>query len=356
MSRLDNLLYIEDVKKVLELPLEWEAVKNKKILIAGATGMIGTFLTDVFMCGNRLKGLNCKIYAFGRNKKTAKSRFADYISNPNFTFLEADINQGLFPIDENVDFVIHAASNTHPVAYATDPIGTITTNVIGTYHLLEFSASHNCERFVFVSTVEVYGENRGDTEYFTEDYCGYIDCNTLRAGYPESKRAGEALCQAYIKQKNMNIVMPRLARVYGSTMLTSDTKALSQFIKKGIAKEDIVLKSEGTQLYSYNYVADAVSAILYCLLKGETGHVYNVADKESDIRLKDLAKIIADHAKTNVVFELPDETEKAGYSKATKAVMDGEKLHRLGWQPMYDIVEGLKRTLTILEAESAQEK
>ena len=143
-----------------------------------------------------------------------------------------------------IDYVIHAASNTHPVAYASDPIGTITANVFGTQYLLDYAKEADCKRFVFLSSVEIYGENRGDTDKFTEDYLGYIDCNTMRAGYPESKRTGEALCQAYRKQMEMDVVIPRLSRVYGPTMLMSDTKALSQFILKSVKQEDIVLKSE----------------------------------------------------------------------------------------------------------------
>ena len=349
MKRLNNALYMEDVEKVLELLLDWEKIRGKSILIAGATGMIGTFLIDVLMHGNYTRDFGCKIIALGRNAIRANERFLDYMEDSNFYFYESDINKEMFSLStEAVDIVIHAASNTHPVAYATDPIGTITTNVIGTYNLLEFAKKCKCKKFVFLSTVEVYGENRGDVEYFSEDYCGYIDCNTLRAGYPESKRVGEALCQAYKKQGEIEVVIPRLARVYGPTMLPSDTKAISQFIKKGIAKEDIVLKSEGTQLYSYNYVADAVTAILYCLFNGESGEAYNVADTTMDIVLKDLATIIAGFAGTRVVFELPDETEKAGYSKATKAVMSGGKLQQIGWKPMYSIAEGIERTLRIL--------
>ena len=79
------------------------------------------------------------------------------------------------------------ASNTHPIAYATDPIGTITTNIIGTQNMLEFACAHHAVRCAFVSSNEIYGENRGDVETFEEKYCGYIDCNTMRAGYPESK-------------------------------------------------------------------------------------------------------------------------------------------------------------------------
>ena len=134
-------------------------------------------------------------------------------------------------------------------------------------------------------------------------------------------------------------------------MLMSDTKALSQFLKKGIAGEDIVLKSEGTQLFSYTYVADAVSAVLYCLLLGECGVAYNIADSASDIRLRDLAAIIANAAGRKVVFDLPDETERAGYSTATKAIMESEKIRALGWKAMYTMQTGLERTLNILKEE-----
>ena len=132
-------------------------------------------------------------------------------------------------------------------------------------------------------------------------------------------------------------------------MLMSDTKAISQFIKKGISSEDIVLKSAGTQNYSYTYMADAISGLLTIILKGESGEAYNIADEASNITLKDLAKIIADHAGKKVVFEIPDATEAAGYSKATKALLDGSKLKKLGWKPCYGIKEGIERTLDILK-------
>lgn len=112
--------------------------------------------------------------------------------------------------------------------------------------------------------------------------------------------------------------------------------------------ENIVLKSAGTQYYSYTYVADAVAGFLTVLLKGESGEAYNIADEASDIMLKDLAKIIADFAGKEVIFELPDETEKAGYSKATKARLDGAKLKKLGWKARYDIKQGLERTMKML--------
>ena len=347
MELTENTLFQEEIAAFSQLPILWNKFQDKSILITGATGMIGSYLIDVLMHQNA-SGLNCKIIALGRSAEKAQKRFAPYWDRPEFLFVSADINQDLPQDLPNADYVLHAASNTHPVAYATEPISTIATNIIGTNNLLNYCVRAKAQRFVFASSVEIYGENRGDCEKFTEDYCGYIDCNTLRAGYPESKRVGEALCQAYIKEKNLDVVIARLARIYGPTMLMSDTKALSQFIKKGINREDIVLKSAGTQYFSYCYVADAVYALLVLFTQGTCGQAYNVADTGSDIMLKDLAAEIAGHVGTKVVFEIPDAVESAGYSKATIAILNSEKLQALGWKAQYNIHDGLSRTIDIL--------
>ena len=349
MNRFDQTLYLEDIVAVARLPLPWNRLKGRRLLVSGATGMVGTFLLDVLAWRNGETQLDCKVTALTRNKERAQARAVPAWESC-VRFLECDVNHCIPALDGTVDYVIHAASNTHPVAYATDPIGTITTNIIGTRNMLEAAAESGASRVVFVSSVEIYGENRGDCERFDEQYCGYLDCNTLRAGYPEGKRAGEALCQAYIRQKGLDIVIPRLPRIYGPTMLESDTKAISQFIKKGVAGEDIVLKSAGNQLYSYSCVADAVSGILYCLFFGRNGEAYNVADPGSDVTLKQLAEMIAAYFGKQVVFKLPDAVEQAGYSKATKALMDGQKLKQLGWSASCEIVDGLPRCLKTMQA------
>ena len=342
--------YMDDVKRVADVSLPWRKLANNSLLVSGATGLIGSFLIDVIMEKNTVQGLNCTVYALARNEEKAKKRFSYCFDHELFQFIVYDINEPLIKSDiKKIGYVLHLASNTHPVAYSTDPIGTITTNIIGVKNMLDFCVEHNAERFAFASSNEIYGENRGDTEKFDEKYCGYIDCNTMRAGYPESKRCGEALCQAYIKQKNLDVVIPRFTRSYGPTLLKSDKKALSQFLYNAIAGEDIVLKSAGTQYYSYTYVADAVSGLLTVLLCGETGEAYNISDDASDIMLKDLAAIIARICGKNVVFEIPDAIEAAGYSQATKARLESAKLQKLGWKAQYDIKTGIEQTIDILK-------
>lgn len=349
MKVYENSLYKNDLEYISNLQLPWEKFQNKSIMISGATGLIGSMLIDVIMKKNQ-RGLNCKIYALGRSEERMKNRFEYCYNNELFEFIEYDVNKKMiFNRVNQIDYILHLASNTHPMQYATDPIGTITTNIIGVQNLLDFAVEKNTTRFIFASSNEIYGENRGDVEKFDESYCGYIDCNTLRAGYPESKRCSEALCQAYKTQKNMDIVIARLTRSYGPTLLKTDTKALSQFLHKAIAGEDIVLKSEGTQYYSYLHVADSVSGLLTVLLDGQNGEAYNIADDASDIMLKDLASIIAEYVGKKVVFEIPDKTESAGYSRATKARLDATKLQSLGWSARYDIKTGIEKTIDILK-------
>lgn len=341
--------YKEDIEYIAGLDLPWEKLKNTSMLISGASGLIGSVLVDTIMHLNLTRGLNCRVLALGRNTKKARDRFGYCWDDSNFLFISADITRPLIRDDLGpVEYVLHLASNTHPVAYATEPIGTVTTNIIGTANMLDFAAAHGARRVAFASSNEIYGENRGDVEKFDENYCGYINCNTLRAGYPESKRCGEALCQAYIRQKGLDVVIPRLTRSYGPSLLMTDTKALSQFIRKAVADEDIVLKSAGTQYFSYTYAADAVSGLLTVLLLGKCGEAYNIADDASDIQLRDLAALIAGTCGRKVVFELPDAVEAAGFSKATKARLDSSKLQELGWKAGYDIKAGIERTIHMI--------
>ena len=318
-------------------------------MLSGATGMVGSFLVDVLMQRNCCCGQNCEVTVLGRSEAKARLRFESYWGDPLFHFLEWDIQKPLpTKAGQAVDYLFHLASTTHPKAYAEEPVDTVAVNVIGLNHLLSFACCHRTKRFVFTSSCEIYGECPQELDAFTEKSCGYIDCNTLRAGYPESKRAGEALCQAYRKQYGLDVVIPRLSRTFGPTMLRSDSKAISQFIKKGAAEEDVVLKSQGTQFYSYTYVADAVSGILTCLLCGKDGEAYNIASPSCNISLRELAEVIAEQAGRTVRFELPDEIESAGYSKATRSVLDSTKLRALGWKPGYDMYYGLERTIKIL--------
>ncbi len=342
-------LYEEDIIQITEDQELRKFLSGKIVAITGASGMIGTVLVDALIAMNKEYGTGIRVLAMGRRMSRLKNRFDRFAGDVSLKLLEQDVAEEFDPGDMIPDLVIHAASNTHPHEYSGDPIGTIMTNVMGTKNILEWMREHMSSRFILISSVEIYGANRYEVKAFSEKDCGYIDCNSLRAGYPESKRLSETMVQAYIADAGIDSVIIRLCRVYGPTLEPDDSKALSQFIHKGCAGENIVLKSAGEQLFSYLHVVDAVRAVLAVARSGKTGEAYNAASPDSDIRLKELAALIASYSGTEVVFDLPDEMERKGYSTADMAVLDASKLKALGWNALYSIEEGIRRTMEIIK-------
>lgn len=336
-------LYQEDLQRILQTD-NIQQLQGKHLLITGATGLIGACLIDALMLYNQ-QGADIHIYATGRSKQSATKRLGEYFDNQHFQFIEQDVCQPL-PPGLPVDYIIPLASNTHPLAYSQYPVETIYINVKGAEYALK-KATECGATVLYPSTVEVYGNAWGD-DNFTEDYTGKLSLATARSCYTESKRLSEALCQSYIAEHGACVKIARLSRVFGPTMLTSDSKASSQFISKALTGENIILKSKGEQLFSYTYVADAVSGLLYTLLKGENGVAYNIANESCNVRLKDFAQLCAEWADRQVVFELPSETEQKGFSIAQRAVLDNTRLIQLGWKPIYDMKEAVSRTLNIL--------
>ena len=336
--------YQEDLKNILSVP-GIEQLKGKSILITGASGLLGLCMIDALMKFNQ-QGANICVIAIGRDKNRSAYRLGEYFEDDHFVFIEQDVRDPL-PSFLSPDIIFPMASNTHPLAYSQYPVETIEINVKGIEYALQ-KAIECGAKVLYPSTVEVYGNARGE-DVFTEEYTGLLNLSTARACYTESKRVSEALCQSYISEKGANVKIVRLSRVFGPTMLMSDTKASSQFIIKALHKEDIVLKSKGQQFFSYTYAADAVAAMLYVLIHGEIGKAYNIANDNCNVHLKDFAQMCAQHVGTKVIYELPSETEKTGYSIATQAILSIDRLYGIGFTPLYRMKEAIERTIDILK-------
>lgn len=332
-------LYKEDIARILSLE-GIDTLCGKTFLITGATGMVGTMLIDALM---ELKDVS--VIAVGRSREKAAARLGAHFGNQHFRFLEHDVCLP-FPDGISADYIIPMASNTHPLAYSQFPVETMMINLKGAEHALNL-ADRTGATVIYTSTNEVYG-NAIDDQPFTEDSNGQLNLSNARACYNESKRSSEALCQSYMAEKGVKVKIARLCRIFGPTMLMDDSKASSQFIRKAVHGEDIVLKSEGNQFFSYTYVADAVTGLLTVLLRGEYGVAYNVSSEKTNIRLRDFAQACADCCGKKVVFDLPSETESKGYSVATKAILSNERIKQIGFCPYYDIKDAISRTMAIL--------
>lgn len=347
------MLFIENYKNELKDYVKQNenlfcSFNNKNLFITGAAGLIGSYIIDLIIVANESLGTKITVFAADKNAVLLNERFPDEYGNTVKKFV-FDVNEDTLPI-ERADYVIHAASNTSPTDYATKPIATMRTNIIGTDRLLSHFCDKGIKRFMFCSSVEAYGQNNGDVDEFFEDYSGYVNCNTLRAGYPSAKRASEALCNAYAEEyKDFDFVIARIGRIYGPTVILGDAKAPTQFIMNAARNEDIVLKSAGTQEFSYGYVGDCAIAMLKILSYGEHGQAYNIADPNSRVLLRDFAQSCAVAAGKTLVLGEPTAAEKAGYSKITKAVMNTDKLSALGWSARYNVSDGVLRTVNYIK-------
>lgn len=336
--------YRDDILAAAAEKLPWDKLQGRNILVTGATGLIGGCLVEVLMAHG---GIN--VYAAGRNEERAVKRFSEYADNPYFHFIKYDVSQ---PLQGDIPFhyVIHAASNASPAAFVSSPVDVIKANIYGTANLIEYGISHDMQRFLYVSTGEVYGEGGAtkdttDGKAFVETDSGYVNSMLPRSCYPSSKRAAETLCAAYKEQYGTDIVVARPCHTYGPHFTSSDNRVYAQFIRNVLRGEDIVMKSDGSQFRSWCYVVDCVRALLYILLKGETGEAYNIADCSSNVTIRQLAEMIAHAAGRKVLIELPPESESRGYNRVTKSLFSINKLEGLGWSVIGNMSDKLLKTV-----------
>lgn len=319
--------------------VEIEKLQGKNILVTGATGLIGSAFVEFLL---DMKNLHCNVYATGRNRERAKRKFCRYTNDPRFHFLEYDV---LAPIGYDLVFhyIIHAASNASPNFFAEQPVEVMLSNIIGVRNLLDYGIRHGMERFLYISSGEVYGE--GDGRVFTEDYQGFIDICSPRSCYPSSKRAAETLCASYGREYCIDYVIARPSHTYGPGFTEQDNRVYAQFIRNVLRGEDIIMKSTGSQYRSWCYVEDCSSALLYILMEGRNGEAYNIADSSSNITIRELAEMIAEIGGRKVVMQLPSDAEKAGYNTVTKSVFSTRKLEALGWSVTGTMHEKMKKTI-----------
>lgn len=348
-----NKAYQEELLELCHLDIPYEKLLNQRILITGANGMIGSYLTDVLVKMNKILNLKMSITALARSKEKARRRFADYLDQDGFELMLGDVCQRDLLNGHTFDYIVHAAGNAHPKAFAMQPVETMKANLLGTINILDYAVSQEIQnklkKIVFLSSGEIYGETDMISETgWTEENIGMVDSMNIRSCYPESKRAAETLCTSYYNEYAVCTIVARLSYIYGTTVPDENTRADAQFLRNAVLGESIVMKSLGKQLRSYCYVQDAVEGILILMLKGKEGEAYNIANKNSNVTIRQYAESLAEIFGVKICMELPDNIEKNGYSKMQCEILDATKLYEIGWKPKNDLRDGMRRMKNIL--------
>ena len=318
---------LKDVSDVTFVP--WNRLAGKNIFITGATGLIGYNVVCALAYANAVKKLGMKIFALVRNKERALERFPSRVLKDDaFALVEGSVER-LPEVDFPIDYVIHGASRTASKAFVEEPVETALTALQGTLNLLELAKKKNSEGITYLSSMEVYGHPPKGKKV-TEKYAGGLSPSDVRNSYPISKLQCENLCHAYAREYGMNVTVARLTQTFGAGTGPNDNRVFAYFSDCVANKRDIVLKTKGDTERSYLYTADAVTAILTVLLKGEAGAAYNIADERTYRSISEIAEIIARKNGVRVRYDIQSEKEN-GYPEAVYMDLDVSALRSLGW-------------------------
>lgn len=337
-------LYWADVQEVIRNIPNIKKLNGKSVLITGAAGMICSSVAEILFYLNREFKANINIYLAGRNQTRMSQRFKCF--NEEYIFVEYDAIS-MNPICIEPDYIIHGASNANPAIYTKQPVETMLGNFIGLNVLLKAATEKNIKRILYISSSEVYGKKKDNRPYVENDY-GFVDNLNIRACYPNAKRASETLCISYKSEYDIDVVIVRPGHIYGPTITSLDNRASAQFTRNVLKGQDIIMKSEGTQIRSYCYTLDCASAILAVLLNGESGNAYNISNKNSIVSIRDLAEEFAKCVKRKVIFVKPSDIDKKGVNMMDNSALCSDKIELLGWKACFDLQDGIAKTINYL--------
>ncbi|TAN34193.1 NAD-dependent epimerase/dehydratase family protein [Patescibacteria group bacterium] len=343
-----NDIIKEDLEIIYQSGLDWEKFKNATVLVTGANGMLASYM--VFMLAflsEKIPGLNLKIIALCRNLKKAKKRFGDFLDSPFFYIRCDDITEKL-DFEGSIDYIIHAASPASSQFYGIDPVGVIAPNVFGTKNLLELARAKKSKGFLFFSSGEVCGTM--DKPLISEEDSGYLNQMDIRSCYGESKRMGENMCQCWHHQYQVPAVAVRPEHTYGPTIdLENDKRVFAEFVSNVVRNKDIVIKSDGSPVRTFCYIADATAGFFNVLLNGKRGESYNVGNENGRISIGELANLLVamwPEKKLKVIYEKraagKDYLENKNKVRPTLSIA---KIQKLGYQCRFSVRDGFYRTI-----------
>lgn len=337
----------EDLEILAHSDLPWNEIDGSAVLVTGATGLVGSQIVKAILCRNRLYDKKTRLIACARNADKAKKVFQEVWSRDELEWHFADISRPL-AFEREVDFIVHTASATASKDFVTHPVEVIGTSIDGSRNILEFAKRKHSRGVVYLSSMEAFGTVPPSTEKAGEKDLGKIDLESPRSCYPESKRMVECLCAAYAAEYGLPVKTARLSQTFGAGISYGENRVFAQFAKAAIECKDIVLHTQGLSWGNYCYTRDSVSAILTLLAKGNKGEAYTVANENSNLRIRDMAELVARKiakGKIRVVYDIPESSLTYGYAPDTELHLSSQKMQALGWRATVDLEESYERLI-----------
>lgn len=348
----------EDLTYIANSKLPFHELYNSVVLVTGATGLVGSMAVKALLKMNEVKQADILVLALVRDRKKAEKMYEEF-QTENLVYITGNLDQplsddvvslsnGELLKNMSVDYVIHGASPTASKYFVSHPVETIMTAVDGTKYILDLARDKQVKGVVYLSSMEAFGAPDASLPYVKEEDLGYIDIHNPRSCYSEGKRMCECLCASYASEYQVPVRIARLSQTFGAGVPYEENRVFAQFAKSAIHKQDIVLHTEGKSVGNYCYTRDSVMGILLLLVRGEAGQAYTVSNPESNITIRDMAKMVAEKIAGNeiqLVFDIPESAMTFGYAPDVNLRLNADKLKALGWEPVIGLEESYRRMI-----------
>jgi dTDP-glucose 4,6-dehydratase len=302
---------------------------QKRVVITGAAGFIGSHLSDALLDrGYAVVGID--------NLLTGDLANIAHIKNRDFEFIKHDVTNYI-NVEGPVYAVLHWASPASPIDYLELPIPTLKVGALGTHKALGLAKAKGA-RFVIASTSEVYGDPLEHPQ--KETYWGNVNPIGPRGVYDEAKRFAEAMTTAYHRYHGLDAKIVRIFNTYGPRMRVKDGRAVPAFMSQALRNEDVTVFGDGSQTRSFCYVSDLVDGIIRMMESSENSPI-NIGNP-AEMTIKQIAETIIEMtgSKSRIIYQpLPEDDPKVRRPDITRART------LLGWEPKVDLREGLTKTI-----------
>jgi len=302
---------------------------QKRVVITGAAGFIGSHLSDALLDrGYAVVGID--------NLLTGDLANIAHIKNRDFEFIKHDVTNYI-NVDGPVYCVLHWASPASPIDYLELPIPTLKVGALGTHNALGLAKAKGA-RFVIASTSEVYGDPLEHPQ--KETYWGNVNPIGPRGVYDEAKRFAEAMTTAYHRYHGLDAKIVRIFNTYGPRMRVRDGRAVPAFMSQALRNEDVTVFGDGSQTRSFCYVSDLVDGIIRMMESSENSPI-NIGNP-AEMTIKQIAETIIEMtgSTSRIIYQpLPEDDPKVRKPDITRART------LLQWEPKVDLREGLTKTI-----------
>jgi dTDP-glucose 4,6-dehydratase len=305
-------------------------MRNKKVLITGGAGFIGSHLCDLLLAKD------FEVICLDNLITGSKENIKPISGNSRFKFIDHDISIP-FKSSGALDYVLHFASPASPIDYLNYPIETLKAGSLGTLNALELARVKRA-KFLLASTSEVYGDPLVSPQ--PEEYWGNVNPVGPRAVYDEAKRFAEAATMSYQRFHGLKVKIARIFNTYGPRMRRDDGRVVPNFVMQAMQNKPLTVYGAGGQTRSFCYVSDLVEGI-YKLMKSKLGEPVNLGNP-AEITILEFARFVKrlTKSKSKIIFKpLPEDDPRQRKPDISRARA------KLKWEPRINLAAGLKNTI-----------